>query len=337
MDDISFIAARSADWERLSVLIRPQGRPVVLRRRALTRDELRLLGPLYRRTSADLAYAQTRGASEALVLYLNGLVGGAHALLYDADMHRWPGIATFLRRDFPATFRKRLAFWWAALALTCVGATVAFSLVSQSRANLDLFVPTDHPLRRSLDVWMSGHTERNVADPAAALTASALMVNNVQVSFTAFAFGILGGAVTAFVLVYNGMVLGAFAAMVGHAGQHATFWPGIAPHGVVEISEILIAGAAGLSLGWALLAPGRRSRGEAVAEAARDAVVLVVGGVLLLIFAGLVEAFLSPSRLPASLKVTFGITSGVALYAYLFRSGRPEPTGAPASSPPDSD
>jgi len=115
-----------------------------------------------------------------------------------------------------------------------------------------------------------------------------------------------------------------------HVGQHHNFWPGILPHGVVELSATCLAGAAGLSMGWALLAPGRYRRRDALVIAALDAVKLVIGVVFLLVFAGLVEAFISHSLLSKSFKVTFGIASSVALYAYLFIAAR---TSAPQFLP----
>jgi uncharacterized membrane protein SpoIIM required for sporulation len=123
-------------------------------------------------------------------------------------------------------------------------------------------------------------------------------------------------------MFFNGAMLGAFAGIMTHAKQHGNFWPGILPHGIVELSETCLAGAAGLSLGWALLAPGDYRRRDAIVLAARDSVGLIIGGVFLLIFAGLVEGFLSHSMLAKPVKIGFGLASGIALYGYLFFVGR---------------
>lgn len=329
----AFIADRQRDWEELAKILSVCSDGSV---RRLQRQELRRFGELYRSACHDLAYARTSGASAELIEYLNALVGTAHGLLYATEARTWTGVTRFLAVEFPATFRKRLPFFWVAMACFLVGAILSFGMVAADPDNVDVFVPSGHPLRASLEAWIRGEVERDVARPERSIFASALFVNNTQVSLNAFAFGILGGILTAIILGYNGIVLGAFAAAVGHAGQQSVFWPSILPHGVVEISETFIAGAAGLSMGWALLAPGNRRRSAALADAARDAVKLVLGGALLLVYAGLTEAFLSHAPLPAGLKIAIGLGSGWALYVYLFRAGHQPPTGQAAASAPDS-
>lgn len=321
MNETSFVESRKDAWARLHAIVGKASRSVA-GCRLLDRTELRELGELYRRTCSDLAYARAQRAAESITGYLNDLVGAAHGLLYATDRKTWRGLRRFVVQDFPQTFRKRLPFFWAAALCTGLGAIIAYGLVAASPSNVDYFVPPGHMLRDSLDVWVSGDTTRDASDPESVAYASALMTNNIQVSFTAFAVGILGGVLTVLLLMNNGMVLGAFAAMVGHAGKQGAFWAGVLPHGVVEMSEMLIAGAAGLSLGWALLAPGRRRRRDALIEAARDAARLVVGGVLLLVYAGLTEGFLSHAPVHPALKVAIGLLSGMVLYTYLFRSGR---------------
>jgi uncharacterized membrane protein SpoIIM required for sporulation len=152
------------------------------------------------------------------------------------------------------------------------------------------------------------------------------MQNNIGVTFNLFALGITGGVGTAWVLLLNGMILGAFTAMMTHVQQHGNFWPGILPHGVAELTETCIAGAAGLAIGWAILAPGPYRRRDALILAARDSVKLVIGGIFLLIFAGLVEGFISHSLLPKSVKTLFGIATAAVLFSYLFLAGREKDT-----------
>ena len=147
------------------------------------------------------------------------------------------------------------------------------------------------------------------------------MQNNITVSIVAFAFGIAGGIFTFYSMFFNGAVLGGMAALMTHVHQHRNFWPSILPHGIVELSATCFAGAAGFSLGWAVLSPGKYSRRDAIGIAARDSVKILSGIVVMLIFAGLVEGFISHSLLPKPLKIIFGITSGIALYLYLYRSG----------------
>lgn len=294
--------------------------------RMLSRQELRELGPLYRRIASDLAFARAQGFSQEVVDHLNSLAGQAHAILYHTDTRTWPGIRTFLVCEFPATFRRRFAYFLASAACLVAGGLLGYGLVRAQRANIDVFVPPDSAFRHSLQVWESGRTSERIPDAAAAAMASFLMQNNIRVTFLAFAAGILGGVFTALLIFYNGAMLGAFAGDMVWVHQQGNFWPGIVPHGIVELSATCIAGAAGLSLGWALLVPAPHTRRDALVLAARDAAKLVIGCVFLLVFAGLVEAYLSHSMLPKTLKIVFGAASGAALYAYLFLAGR-QPQG----------
>ncbi|MGC8668983.1 MAG: stage II sporulation protein M [Chthonomonadales bacterium] len=321
MDERSFVENRSEAWDQLAELVRKASRAGGLR--TLTRDELRQLGPLYRRIASDLAYARIQGFSPEIAEHLNNLAGRAHAVLYHTDTRTWPGIKNFLICEFPATFRRRIAFFLASAACLAIGGLLGYGLVRVQRTNIDVFVPRQSPFRHSLEVWESGDTSNRIPDAEAAAMASFLMQNNIRVTVLAFAAGILGGVLTALLIFYNGAMLGAFAGDMVWVHQQANFWAGILPHGIVELSATCLAGAAGLSLGWAFLVPGPLTRRDALVLAARDAAKLVVGCVFLLVFAGVVEAYLSHSLLPRAVKIVFGIASGGALYAYLFLAGQP--------------
>jgi uncharacterized membrane protein SpoIIM required for sporulation len=329
MDEKDFIEKRQANWQKLNAILQKADGTQGLR--ALDSNELRELAPLYRRAASDLAYARANAISDTLVTHLNGLVGRAYSLFYQTDRKQWGGFLRFFTHDFPDAFRRRLGFFLASLAFLCAGALVGYVVVAQAENNIYVIMPGGSQLHDSIQYWKSGKVTHKVDDGSAAIYASNLMVNNIRVSFVAFALGILGGVMTGVVLFYNGAVVGGMAALMTRVHQHHNFWPGILPHGVVELSETVIAGAAGLSLGWALLAPGRQLRKDALVDAARDSVKLIIGGCFLLIFAGLVEGFISHSLLPKPLKVSFGILSGFALYGYLFLSGRKEMSNRPVS------
>jgi uncharacterized membrane protein SpoIIM required for sporulation len=320
MDEKEFVRSRQETWQRLTQILQKAG--VGGNLRALQREEVRTLGPLYRRAAADLAYARAHAASPTLVKHLNDLVARTYALLYQTDKRQWGGMLRFLTHDFPDTFRRRLSFFLVTAGFLVAGALIGYILVHLNRDNIYIFIPPGSDFSASLDAWEKGEVAHNATDSHNAIYASFLMQNNIRVSFIAFAGGILGGIFTAYIMFLNGAMVGALTGVITHAHQHHNYWPGILPHGVVELSETCIAGAAGLSLAWALLAPGPYRRKDAVVLAARDSVKLVIGGVLLLIFAGFVEGFISHSLLPKPFKVTFGIVSGIALYGYLFLSGR---------------
>lgn len=319
MDEREFTSARDAVWKRLAAI---EARADKQGLKSLTREEVRELGPLYRRTASDLAYARAHNASGPLVSRLNALVASGHGLLYRTDARDWSGLRNFFARDFPRAFRRRLPFFLAAVSFTLIGFLAAYLVVLRNRDNIDIFFPPNSEMRSSYDLWVKGETDGHRTDAQDAFATSLYITHNTQVSFIVFAVGILGCGFSVFMLFKNGAIVGALTAAITQAHQHASYWPAILPHSVVELSAIFISGAAGLSLGWALLAPGAYRRRDALTLAARDVVPLVIGIMLLLLFAGFVEAFISHSMLPRPFKVTFGITSGIALYSYLFLSGR---------------
>jgi uncharacterized membrane protein SpoIIM required for sporulation len=152
--------------------------------------------------------------------------------------------------------------------------------------------------------------------------ASFIMTNNLQVAFLAFAGGTLFGLGTALVLVWNGLSIGAVAGLASLYGLGPELADFVAAHGGIELSVIFIAGGAGLRLGHALLRPGLLPRRQALTGAARRAVRLLFGCVPLLVVAGTIEGFLSPSPLPTGLKLAVGAGSTAVLYAYLLLAGR---------------
>jgi|SRR5579862_5614917 len=320
MNEREFVERRLAHWERLAAILRRAASGAALR--TLTRPELKDVGPLYRRAASDLAYARVHAVSPALVTYLNDLAARSYALLYHTETRQWRGLPRFFTHDFPRTFRRRINYFLASLGFMLLGAAVGYVMVARQKSNINVFFPEGSQLRDSVKYWESGKVTHHVDDSEAATYAAQLMTNNITVSIVAFAGGILMGTLTAYAMFQNGAVLGSMAGLMTQVHQHGNFWPGILPHGVVELSETVIAGAAGLAVGWALLAPGRLTRRDALVAAALDSVKLVIGGAFLLIFAGLVEGFVSHSLLPKPLKLGFGIASGLALYSYLFMAGR---------------
>jgi uncharacterized membrane protein SpoIIM required for sporulation len=319
MDEREFVRTRQASWERLASILQ---RASATGEWSLPRTDLRDLGRLHRRAAADLAYARSHLISAMLVNHLNRLVAQSHALLYQTDTRSWRGVGEFFTHDLPCTFRRRVGFFLAAVALSVIGFAGGMALVVRDRSNIDLFVPPGSPFRDSLDIWASGKTAEARPDAQGVAMAGFYVTNNTRVAFTAFALGVAGGVLTAYILVENGAMLGAFAGYMSHVHQNHNFWPAILPHGIVELSAIFISGGAGLALGWAVLVPGRYRRRDALVLAARDTVKLVLGVIALLIFAALVEAFVSHSLLPKPLKLTFGAASGVVLYAYLLLIGK---------------
>ncbi|MEO5679754.1 MAG: stage II sporulation protein M, partial [Acidimicrobiales bacterium] len=146
--------------------------------------------------------------------------------------------------------------------------------------------------------------------------------NNVRVAVLAFSAGIVVCAFSALVLVQNGTHLGEFVAVFVDAGKGAELFGLLVPHGVIELSAVVVAGAAGLRLGWTIVDPGDRPRGAALAEEGRRAVALVMGTAAMLLVAGTIEGFVTGSGLPTAVRVGLGLAVGTAFWVYAWAFGR---------------
>ena len=317
-----FVTSHSPSWERLESLVNRAGHAGPA---ALSADEILELGRLYRSATSDLAVARRDFSGDRISTYLNVFVARAHPLVYRDRGATLPRIGRFVRYGFPEAYRGIGRYTLFAFGVFALSAMVAYILVWYDDSMGDVLLPgTAQSLRSIMDhhhLWMSNPGESD------SVVANFIMLNNIQVAFLAFAGGITMGIISTWVLATNGIMLGATAAMVARRGLSAPFWSFVVPHGVVELSVIFMAGGAGLAMGDALLRPGLRRRSEALSNAARRAVRVVFGCVPLLVIAGTIEGFLSPSGAPAGFKVAVGLFTGTALYAYLLfsRPRRVEP------------
>ncbi len=331
MDEREFVNQKRAGWDRLAALVAKAGGKQGVR--ALSRDDLLTLGPLYRRVSSDLAYARAHAVSPDLTTHLNGLAGRAHALLYEAETSGSPArsVLAFYLYEFPALLQKRVGYFLVALAVSVLGGLFAYWLVITQPEKLDLFIPAQ--LRASVEMWKNGA----VGGSAQAEFSSQLFINNQTVGLIAFASGLAGGVLTVYMMFENGAMLGAMAALMTQVHRHNTFWPGILPHGIAELTAIFICGGAGLLLGKSLLLPGDYARRDALKLAGLDAIKLVLGSLPLFIFAGIIEGMFSHLPLAPALRYTFAGVNGVMWYLYLFLPRRNVPVSPQNDSLPPKD
>jgi uncharacterized membrane protein SpoIIM required for sporulation len=233
----------------------------------------------------------------------------------------WWRVLCFFLIEFPQVYRAELRFMLASLVLFAGPALAAFIGVQKSDELARRLLSPQ--LIALIQQWQGG----TGADPGLRPVASPfILVNNLEVGLLSFAGGVVFGLGSAYVLAMNGLALGAMAGLCQQYGLSLAFWSFVAPHGAIELSVIVIAGGAGLMLGWALLHPGPRNRAEALSTAAMRAVKLLVGCLPLLVLAGLIEGFLSPSAAPPEVKLAVGLLTGVALHSFLLAGGR---TGSP--------
>jgi uncharacterized membrane protein SpoIIM required for sporulation len=314
-----FISEREGDWRELDKLLRARGR----RRR--TADVLRL-GALYRGAAADLALARRGHPGDPIVARLESLVARARQAVY-AEEPRRGSLLTFFGRTYWVRVRERPLALVLAIALLVVPAalTIAWS-IGDTGAAVGLV-----PGRFRGAVEPVGDTGMTASQAAA--FSSAVMTNNIQVTFLAFAAGILFGLGTAVVVAYNGAILGAVAGGAIANGNGTAFVEFVTAHGVLELSCIAVAAAAGMRMGYALVAPGPRSRARALAEEARSSIVIVLGTIPWVILAGIIEGFVTRSGFGLVPGIVLGVGVGAIYWTLVVVRGRPPraPAAPPAS------
>jgi uncharacterized membrane protein SpoIIM required for sporulation len=285
----------------------------------------RRFGRLYRAVSSDLLVARGELVDATVVDYLNDLVARAYAHVHAGTGSRARRLPDFFLREFPRLFRAEWRLVTLAAALFFAGGAVgAIAMVVDPHA-AGVLIPEDHAQRTPAervaeDEGGAGHS----GDEGAAFS-SFLFTHNIQVTFLVFALGLTFGVGTVSMMFYNGVPLGALAMQYHQYGKGLFFWAWILPHGIPEVTQVVIAGAAGLVLARGLLVPGRLGRKDAVVGEARRAVRLVVGGMPVLVLAGLIEGTISQMHepvIPYPLKLAFAVVVGAAVWAYLLFAGR---------------
>jgi uncharacterized membrane protein SpoIIM required for sporulation len=304
-----WIERRKPHWDRLASLVAACDRRGV---GSLGRAQLRELALLYRQTAADLSVVRDDPGAGDIARYLNTLLGRAHNLVYAGGPAPRRGIIHFYARVFPGIFRATLPYTLSALALFAGGlvAGAALTWADPAFARLFLAPPMLDTIERG-DMWT--HSIVGVKP----LASSAITTNNLTVSFSMFAGGMLGGLGTVYMMLLNGALMGVITVACQLAGMSLSLWSFVAPHGALELPAIFIAGGAGLLLAKGILAPGFLSRRDSLVDAAASAVRLVLGVIPLLVIAGVIEGFLSPTDVPPATKFAVGASLFVLLAGYV--------------------
>ena len=286
---------------------------------ALDHQDLQELGLLYRQTASDLAIAREDITSSQLAAYLNSLLGRAHNLIYMGSKPKVAGIVRFYSETYPRIFRQLWPQTVLAFTIFAVTGLAAFILTMRDPTFAHRLLGT-HMMETIEKREMWTHSIVTVKP----LAASSIMTNNLSVAFATFAFGITAGVGTAWMMVLNGLLIGVIGAATWQAGMAGQLWTFVVPHGVLELPAIFIAGGAGFEIARGMLFPGFLPRRESLARAGGQAAQLVLGTIPMLIVAGVIEGFLSPSEISAPLKLLFGAVMLAALVTYLMRARRVE-------------
>ena len=307
-----WLEKRKPNWSRLEdLLARSKGRGVS----ALDHKDLQELGLLYRQTASDLAIAREDITSSQLAAYLNSLLGRTHNLIYMGNKPKVAGIVRFYSETYPRIFRELWPQTLLAFGIFAVTGLAAFILTMRDPTFAHRLLGT-HMMETIEKREMWTHSIVTIKP----LAASSIMTNNLSVAFATFASGITGGVGTVWMMVLNGLLIGVIGAATLQAGMAGQLWTFVVPHGVLELPAIFIAGGAGFEIARGMLFPGLLPRRESLARAGGRAAQLLLGTIPMLIVAGVIEGFLSPSETAAPLKFLFGAVMFAALVTYLMRA-----------------
>jgi len=305
-----WLEKRKPYWSKLEALLNQSAKDGL---KSLTRSDLQELSLLYRQTAADLAAIREDRGSVHFARYVNQLLVRAHNTIYSGRRASAKSIFSFFWETYPATFRRNWKHCLMSVTIFLVAGVVGAALTYQ---NPDFKVKILGPqMVETIDrheMWT--HSIVGIKP----LASSAIMTNNMSVGFTTFAFGITAGLGTIYMMAFNGLLIGVIGMACRLSGMSLQLWSFVAPHGVLELPAIFIAGGAGLRIAQGLLFPGVLPRRESLARAGLEAAKLVLGTIPILIIAGLIEAFVSPTGLPIPLKFSLAGALFVLLAAYLF-------------------
>jgi uncharacterized membrane protein SpoIIM required for sporulation len=311
-----FIARNRPDWNELEALVQKGRRSV----RRMSPEELSRLDVLYRRTTVHLSQVATRTTDQRLIAYLNDLTAAAHSLIYlPPRKSAWQGAGQFAVEGFARLIARRWRLHAASAVLLIAGALMGyFASMHDPLAAYALMMPGDIRTPGStpeqlLEVLRHGR-EQGGGEKFA--FASFLFGHNLKVGIMSMALGVLGGVFTILLVLYNGMMLGAFAAIHNRAGIYTEMWAWILPHGITELGAIILFGGIGLVLAQAVISPGLHSRAESLKRAGVEAGQTCIGAGAMLVVAAIVESYLRQSHLSTAGRLAFA--GGSALFWTLY-------------------
>ncbi|WP_018653442.1 stage II sporulation protein M [Actinomadura flavalba] len=309
MDVDAYVAAHDTEWRRLEKLINSS--------RKLTGPQIDELVELYQRTATHLSVVRSSSPDPQLVARLSALVARGRAAVAGAQAPMWRDARRFATVSFPA-IAYRLRWWW--LGVTVLGNVFALVLAVWVARNPEVQAAMGSPytIRRLVEEDFANY----YTDHSAASFAFQVWINNAWVSAVALIFGILLGIPTLYVLLLNQANLGLTAGLMFAHGKGDVFFGLILPHGLLELTAVYLACAAGLRLGWTVIDPGRRPRGRALAEEGRATVAVALGLIAVLFVSGLIEGFVTGWVHITWLRVGIGVVAEIAFLTYVIVLGR---------------
>lgn len=309
-----WIARREQSWVQLDQLLNRVERHGL---RSLSAQDIEQLASLYRSVCSDLARAQTQQAGHLIVQKLQSLTTRGYTQIYQGSRHQeWQAVREFCLWGFPAIVQQSRGYIALAVSLFSGAALISWWFAWHDPAFMVLMVPNELivQVRDHQELWMGSIVG---IEPFASTN---IMINNLRVSFSALAGGMTVGMLTVYILVLNGLSLGAIGALVGQNQLAYPFWAFVLPHGALELPAIFLSAAAGLMLAGAILFPGQYRRGDALKQRGQQAIQLMFGVIPLLIVAAIIEGFFSPNpAIPDLIKYAAGVIIFASLISYLRR------------------
>jgi uncharacterized membrane protein SpoIIM required for sporulation len=315
MNKASFLREREPSWARFGSLLERAEQPG---RSRLSPTEVSEFSELFRALCYDLAQVRSRDWGSSLETYLNDLVVRGHGAFYGGKPHPRGQVLRFLSETFPRRLRENQAFFWTSLALFAVPLAVAWLVVLRDPSLAQRVLPGT--ALYTMEQMYSGDL-KDVERQDAAM-AGFYVRHNTSIAFQCFALGAFLGLGTVYVLLSNGIQLGTVAGYVIGKGHGERFLSFVVSHSSFELTAIVVAGAAGLVLGHAILAPGSASRAQALRERGRVAVEIALGAAAMLFVAAMIEGFWSAQPLPPGVKYLVASLLWIVVFAYLGLAGR---------------
>lgn len=280
----------------------------------------------YRRLCQHLALAQERGYSSYLVDPLQQLALRGHQQLYRHRSQLGAKVLSFILADFPRLVRAQWRFVLVA-SLLFFGSLAGVALLVYLFPDLIYSIVSPQQVAEMHSMYNPEASRLGRAAERASsedwMMFGYYVMHNIGIAFQTFAAGLLLGLGSLFFLIFNGLIIGAISGHLTEIGFGQTFWSFVIGHGAFELSAIALAGAAGLQLGWALIAPGQLTRGESLRLAAHQSVQMLCGVMVFLLIAAFIEAYWSSTTSVAPwLKYLVGTLLWLLVAAYLIFAGR---------------
>lgn len=309
MDVDAFVVAHRPTWDRLEVLVK--------RRAQLSGAEVDELVDLYQRVSTHLSMVRSGSSDSALVGRLSTLVARARSAVTGVHAPLWSEFIRFWTVSFPVVAYRAWRWWLgSAVAFFIVAIAIGVWVAHSPDVQSTIGTPTE------IEQMVNHDFESYYSENPAGSFALQVWVNNSWIAVQCIGYSILLGIPIPYVLFQNALNVGVAGGLMFAAGKGDLFLGLLTPHGLLELTAVFLAAAAGMRLGWSVISPGDRPRGQVLAEQGRAVVAVAVGLVVVLLVSGLIEALVTPSPFPTFVRIAIGASAEAAFLAYIIYFGR---------------